>query len=244
MKDFEQITCRGFDRVTWVIAEDRDAVFELHEHGPQKEILYADAGNIILPICVDPSDVQVVQPLTDAPVILFVGGMHWPPNAEGVLWFVQQVMPLVKKRVPKARLLAVGKSPPEQLRNFDNVEVPGFIEDLEPFWRKSRVFIAPLRAGGGMRVKILDAWAHGLPVVSTAIGAEGIASQDGDDILLADEPQMLARQLSRVLLDNNLAQSLAASGRAKVEECYDWRRIYPAWEQIYLETPNTAPNNK
>ena len=107
------------------------------------------------------------------------------------------------------------------------------MDDPQPYWARSRVFVVPLRAGGGMRVKILEAWARGVPVVSTTIGAEGLHYRAGHDILIADNPADFAAAVNAILADRALAQRLAAAGRATVEQHYDWRRVYPAWDAIY-----------
>src|SRR4029079_7878484 len=98
----------------------------------------------------------------------------------------------------------------------------------EPYGAKSQVFVVPLLAGGGMRVKILDAWARGLPVVSTTIGAEGLDARDGDNLLLADTTAAFAEAVNRVLGDAALAARLSEAGRRTVGTQYDWRAIYPA----------------
>ena len=95
------------------------------------------------------------------------------------------------------------------------------------------VFIVPLHAGGGMRVKIIDAWSWGLPVVSTTIGAEGIQYEDGKDILIADSDRAFAEAVTRLLAQPELGNHLGQAGRRKVETVYDWRRAYRAWDAIY-----------
>ena len=164
--------------------------------------------------------------------------MHWPPNADGVTWFSQEVLPAVRAAVPEATLWAIGKQPPAGLAALPlfqagGIHAPGYVEDTDPYWARCRIFVVPLRAGGGMRVKILEAWARGLPVVSTTIGAEGLACRPGEDILLADTPEALAQAVSRVLQDDSLAQRLATSGRQTVARHYDWRAVYPAWDAVY-----------
>ena len=97
------------------------------------------------------------------------------------------------------------------------------------------MFIVPLFAGSGMRVKILDAWRWGLPVISTSIGAEGIGYRDGENILIADEPEAFARAVVRLMIDDGLNQALRQNGRGWVEEHYDWQRVYPAWDAVYAQ---------
>ena len=221
LERYEQEVCARFDRVVWVTSEDRAA-------------LGADGG-LTIPICINPDEKTVVQRAPDACRVTFLGGLHWPPNADGVRWFVSQVWPRVVDLVPDARLTVIGKDPPAELdpATVPQLEAPGFVRDLQPYLSETAVFIVPLHAGGGMRVKILDAWAWGLPVVSTTIGAEGLAGRDGENLLLADTEAEFAAATVRLLRDADLRQRLAQGGRATVERCYDWRHVYEAWDAIY-----------
>jgi glycosyltransferase involved in cell wall biosynthesis len=106
---------------------------------------------------------------------------------------------------------------------------------LPPYFAETAVFIVPLRAGSGMRVKILDAWARGIPIVSTSIGCEGIEVQHGENILIADTPQTFAQAVVAVIRDRELAQRLAENGRRLVEERYDWRVVYRNLDEVYEE---------
>ena len=229
MAQYERHTCRAFDRVVTVTAEDAGALAGQNPPGR------APAFNVI-PICVDPTLTQSQPRPEGSPNLLFLGGMHWPPNADGVRWFADEVLPAVLAGQPQARLLAVGRQPPDGLRDGPSkasIEAPGYVIDPQPYWANSHVFVVPLRAGGGMRVKILDAWARGVPVVATTIGAEGLQYRPGDDILIADAPADFAAAVLAILSDAQLAKRLAAGGRAAVEQHYDWRNVYPVWDSIY-----------
>jgi len=245
MRLYESEICVKFDRVVWVTEEDRLAVRNQNAQGrivekskqprvkgERHENLYTQFETVI-PICIDPNEIAPVSPLTNEATILFVGGMHWPPNAEGACWFADEVLPIIKEKLPKVLFVAVGKNPPQELLWTEGIEAPGYVENLEPYWKQSQVFVVPLRAGGGMRVKILDAWAHGLPVVSTSIGAEGIRYTNGKNILIADEPEELAAKISGILIDEIAAQRLALEGRTNVERCYNWKAVYSDWETVY-----------
>jgi glycosyltransferase involved in cell wall biosynthesis len=149
----------------------------------------------------------------------------------------------VHSQVPRARLTCIGKQPPQRIQALHgrgNVEILGYVEDLRPLLAETAVFVVPLLAAGGMRVKILDAWCWGLPVVSTAIGAEELAVRDGENILIADAPQAFAAAVVRLLTRPQVANRLRLAGRRWVEQRYHWRREYRAWDQVYgrlLEQP-------
>jgi glycosyltransferase involved in cell wall biosynthesis len=116
---------------------------------------------------------------------------------------------------------------------MENIEVTGYVSNLDQLLAETAAFIVPLRAGGGMRVKILDTWCWGLPIVSTSIGAEGILIRDGENILIADSAETLSKAVRRILREPSLAQILRENGRRWVEEKYDWRQIYASWDTVY-----------
>lgn len=227
---YEAEVCRQFDYVTFVTEEDRQALLG---QMPDRALLSRSA---VIPICVETAAAPPVAPVAAPFRITHVGTMYWPPNAAGILWFWREVWPRIQARLPQARLTLIGKNPPPALRALaqePGVDVLGYVDDLAPYLAETAVFIVPLHAGGGMRVKIVDAWCWGLPVVSTTIGAEGIAVRDGENILLADAPTDFAAAVERLLRDGELRSRLRAEGRRWVEEQYDWRQIYPVWDAIY-----------
>jgi glycosyltransferase involved in cell wall biosynthesis len=162
--------------------------------------------------------------------------MHWPPNSEGISWFAESSWPRIAKAVPRSVLTVIGKRPPARLLHTvsnGRVEITGYISDPEAFLTQTAAFIVPLQTGAGMRVKILDAWSWGLPVVSTSVGAQGIRAVPGENLLLADEEDSFAECVIQVLRNTKLAHRLAENGRATVESFYDWRKAYRAWDQVY-----------
>ncbi len=239
MARYEARTCLAFDRVVTVTAPDRQALRALYPAPPVPD--FTD----VIPICIDAQAVPVQPRPAAQPGLLFLGGMHWPPNSEGALWFAREALPAVHAHHPAAVFWAIGRQPPAALKALDPhqrglIQAPGYVDDPEPYWAKSQVFVVPLLAGGGMRVKILDAWARGLPVVSTTIGAEGLDARDGDNLLLADTPAAFAQAVNRVLGDAALAARLAQAGRHTVAAQYDWRAVYPAWDAVYAVPPEAA----
>jgi glycosyltransferase involved in cell wall biosynthesis len=171
----------------------------------------------------------------DPGTILFYGTLSYYPNLDGLLFFLREVMPVVRRLHPSAHLKIIGTRPPEALRRFEarDVTFTGFVEDLRPHLERASVVIAPLRIGGGTRLKVLEAMAMAAPVVSTSIGAEGIGVTGGREVLLADTASSLATEVVRVLRDDRLAADLGNAGRRLVEQSYDWRASARAVEALY-----------
>jgi glycosyltransferase involved in cell wall biosynthesis len=158
--------------------------------------------------------------------LVFTGGMDYLPNESGAHWFLEHVFPLVLRERPQARVTFVGKNPSERLRaraRPQQIVFTGRVEDVRPFVRAAQLFVVPLQIGGGTRLKVLEALAMGLPLVSTRIGAEGLELRDGEDLVLADEPADFAAAVLALASDPERARRLAASGRARVLELYDWK---------------------
>ena len=160
------------------------------------------------------------EPLT----MLFVGSFRHDPNRVAMDWFVQEVMPRILERQPKAKLVVAGSDPPPNHAYSDfsgALELLGFVEDVrEPLGRYA-VFVCPILTGSGVRVKLLEAFAAGIPVVSTAVGAEGLAREDGEFCALSDDPAGFAERVVRLFEDPGTAAAMAARARAEVEENWD-----------------------
>ncbi|MFB3904156.1 MAG: glycosyltransferase family 4 protein [Acidobacteriota bacterium] len=226
---YEAETCSNFDRVVWVSSADLAA---LRADRPAGTVPLADGP--VIPICVDPSATADLRPEARRFRVTFLGGMHWPPNAEGVRWFLRKVWPQVAGAAPDAALTLIGKKPPRLPADFPGkIELVGFVPDIRHYLEQTAVFIVPLLSGGGMRVKILDAWSWRLPVVSTSIGAEGLETKDGENILLADTAAAFSRSVVRALRDRSLSARLSEEGRSTVETRYDWKKIYSSWDEVY-----------
>jgi polysaccharide biosynthesis protein PslH len=228
LRAYEGQVCRRFDRITVVSAEDRLA-------------LEAAAGARLtvstIPIGVDSQELAWAPRTEEARHILSLATMFYPPNAEGLRWFTTEVFPSVRRAVPGTRLLVVGSRPPRSItrlgRPGTDVVVSGYVADLAPVLQQSAALIVPLHSGSGMRVKILEAFARGIPVVSTRLGAEGIQARDGEHLLLADEPNEFARALTRILCDPNEGMRLTRAARALVESRYDWRTALSGLDAVY-----------
>ncbi len=169
-------------------------------------------------------------------LVFFVGDLSWPPNAEGVRWFREKVWPIVERQRPAARAEILGREAPEVLQalSADHFRLLGEGGDTRPYWIRAAVAVVPLLAGGGSRLKILEAAAAGVPVVSTAVGAEGL-ELSSEEIAIRDEPEAFADAVVRLLADPAAARSQAVAARARVEARYDWERIGPQFARVLAE---------
>ncbi|HWC96261.1 MAG TPA: glycosyltransferase [Candidatus Sulfopaludibacter sp.] len=156
--------------------------------------------------------------------MLFVGSFRHEPNRVAMEWFVRQVLPLVLQRHPNARLVVAGSDPPPAHTYADfsaNLEMLGYVEDVRRPLSQYSVFVCPILSGSGVRVKLLEAFAAGIPVVSTVVGAEGLAQIDGQFCALSDDPAGFADRVSRLMEDRDAAAAMAQRARAEVEAHWD-----------------------
>ena len=156
--------------------------------------------------------------------MLFLGSFRHVPNQVALDWFARSVLPLIVAELPQARLVVAGSDPP--LRHtlpgpHDAIELLGFVEDVQPLFSSCAVFVCPIRSGSGVRVKLLEAFASGIPVVSTRLGAEGLAREDGEFCALADEAPAFAAKVVGLLRDPGLAAEIAGRARQEVETNWD-----------------------
>jgi glycosyltransferase involved in cell wall biosynthesis len=223
LRDWELAACRRCDRILVVSDEDKDGL----EH------LAPDLTGMIdvVPIGVDTNYFAPIRPWRPGSrTLLSIGTMFWPPNVDSMLHFCADILPKIKKRVPDVKVNIVGARPVKAVRVLgerdpDTIVVTGSVPDVRPYGEDCGAFIVPLRAGSGMRVKILNALAMGLPVVSTSVGAEGIEVTNGENIVLADGADAFADATIRLLRDPALARRIAQGGRRLIEERYAWDRV-------------------
>jgi polysaccharide biosynthesis protein PslH len=170
--------------------------------------------------------------------VLFLASFkHRRLNVDAALYFYRKVFPLVRARVPDATFIIAGYGPPEELLSIGKqdpfVRVTGFIDDVDEYYKKAAVFVAPILVGGGIIVKILDAMAAGAPVVTTSFGNEGIVAVPGRDILIADSPDLYAEAVVNVLSDHGYAKRIAENGRAYIRKHFGREAVFDKLESIY-----------
>jgi len=171
------------------------------------------------------------------PVVIFTGNMGYFPNHDAAVFFMDRVLPLLRRDRPDVRFVIVGKGPSRDLQRMaavlPDVTVTGAVGDVRPYLRMARVFVAPLRFGSGTRLKLLEAFSMGLPTVATRLGAEGIEGVNGEHLLLADDPAELASEVTRLLGDEKLHVRLSRAAHGLVRTKYDWRTIGRSLLEVY-----------
>ena len=207
---FELESSASVDTTVTLTEKDRQSLVERGADGAKIVVIRPGTQvEDVRPVELDPGSMDIVH----------VGTAHWPPNVDGLTWFTGEVFPQVSREVPEARLRIIGKEPPRQVRrlhNGKNIHVYGYVEDLSEIDRHTGVFIAPLRIGGGIRIKILEALAKALPVVTTSVGCEGIGVEPGRHLLVGDTAGDFARSVVKLLLDPPLRKRIGEEGRAYV----------------------------
>jgi sugar transferase (PEP-CTERM/EpsH1 system associated) len=219
MEAAERRYLRLADHVLAVSETDRDAFASFLE--TQKLT--------VIPTGVDLDYFQPMPVEEIANSLVFTGSMDWLPNEDGIAYFVDAILPLIKQQHPEVSLEVVGRSPSRKLQALAEKEktarLTGWVEDIRPFVARGQVCIVPLRIGGGTRLKIFEAMAMAKAVVSTSVGAEGLPVRHGENILLADTPDDFARSVMSLLRDSNQRKRLGTSARALVQERYSWPRV-------------------
>lgn len=173
------------------------------------------------------------------PVILFVGMLSWWPNKDGFFWFYQKVLPLIKQAIPGGvRFIVVGKGAAEEMvalnKKDPSFELVGYAKYLTKYLAKAGVFVVPLRAGSGIRIKILTALSAGLPVVSTTKGAEGVTRKTEGGIILADTPGEFAKAVVRIIKDKNFAKELSHEGIEFIKKNYNRQKAKEVLRKVYV----------
>ena len=229
MLRFEREALAQFDLVLAVSEADRDTF----------ERLYPGALRAPAHVVQTGVDTQYFRPAPAPPSrrahLVFTGSMDWLPNEDGMLYFVRDILPLVRQTEPGATLSIIGRAPTPPVRRLaeqHGVEVTGSVHDVRPHVAAGSVYIVPLRIGGGTRLKIFEAMGMGKAVVSTTIGAEGLPVTNGADIVIADEPAAFAAAIVRLIRDDAARTRLEEAARRLVVERYDWSAVAQDFEQV------------
>jgi len=244
IKEYEARIVREFDSTLAVTEPDLRALVEaLQEYCPDYPV--ANAPITVIPIAVDTRQFLPVARRADSLKVLTMGTLYYPPNADGIRWFFREVFPLICREIPQTKLTIVGKNPPKDFLQFaqesqGSIVVTGYVPDLDPYFAESCLMVIPVWAGGGMRVRILEAFTRGMPVVTTTVGLEGIQAKPGSDVLVADTPVEFANAVVELLMDRELQARLSLNGRRLAEEKYDWQVVLSRLEDVYQRLRKTG----
>jgi glycosyltransferase involved in cell wall biosynthesis len=176
--------------------------------------------------------------------LVFVGSMDWLPNVDGVLYFVREILPLIRRQRPATTLAIVGRTPPPKIAQLaaedPGIQVTGTVPDIRPYLWNSAVSIVPLRIGGGTRLKIYEAMAAQIPVVSTTIGAEGLSINPPEDIRIADAPDRFAAHCLELLATPELRARQSRSAWQMVNANFSWEHVARCFEKIMENGPRLS----
>lgn len=234
MEIVERAVCRKAGRVVAVSDVDRDTMTEMFG---AKDVAVIRTG----------VDIDFFNPPALAPVradLVFVGSMDWMPNIDGMRYFTNAILPLIRKQRPNCRIAVAGRKPGMAIREMahrdPNILVTGTVPDIRPYLWGSTVCIVPLLVGGGTRLKIFEAMAAKLPVVSTSIGAEGLPVEDGVHIFIADSAELFAQRCLDLLSSADKRKQLADNAWDLVSSQFSWEAVAQEFEEILVNGPRPS----
>jgi glycosyltransferase involved in cell wall biosynthesis len=232
IRKLEGSACQRSQMVLAVSEEDQRAL---------QEVAGESVSIKVVPITIDVKSFEAIWEARNPQPnrLLTIGTMFWPPNSEGVIWWLREGYERLHALCANLTYDIVGPRPPRALqalaRRCKGVSVHGYVADIVPFWTSATALVVPLLSGGGVRVKILEAMAMGLPVISTTIGCEGLAVRNGEHLLIADTPETFANACLMLLRDKELAHHLAQNARRLVLERYDAPVALHTLDEAYEE---------
>ncbi|MFL6467084.1 MAG: glycosyltransferase [Pyrinomonadaceae bacterium] len=219
MSEYERQACRRFDRVIAVSPEDAESM----------KVEYAIENISDVPTGVDTDYFAMDENPRAGKKVVFTGSMDWLPNEDAIIWFAENVWPRILEEVSGASLVVVGRNPSTSIvelgQRSKTITVTGSVPDVRPYMADASVFVVPIRIGGGTRLKIFEAMAMGIPVVSTTVGAEGLSVKDGVHLLLRNDPAEFAAGVVELLKNMNLAGSIGRQAAEHVRTSYGWANV-------------------
>ena len=235
MSKREPELCRSFDGV--ITISEEDASYHRDSYGLRNVLGCVPAG-----ATADARGVpqRVIDP-PSSPCLAFLGSMDWLPNQDAVTWFIDEILPKLRQTVPGVKLTIIGRNPPASLLRMA-AEVPGIqftgtVDEVASHLRECSLLVVPLRAGSGTRIKILEAMATGVPVVSTTVGVEGLPLRSNEDLLVADDVPGITNAILRLLKDHVLRRTLSENGMQRVMHDFSWQHSAKCFFQLTDSLP-------
>lgn len=231
LKKYESAALRSFKRAFAVSEDDKDLM--------ASRSLYPESDITVIPNGVDCFYYGNMKETAIPHNLVFTGSMDWIANDDAMVYFLNEIFPIIRQEVPDVSLTISGRNPSARLKkmcgNNGSIELTGYVDDIRPVIAKCEVYVVPLRIGGGTRLKILEAMAMQKPVVSTSIGCEGLDVKDGKNIAIADGPREFANMVISLFQDREKAYRIAINGRNLAEEKYDWKVVTEGMEPLIKE---------
>jgi glycosyltransferase involved in cell wall biosynthesis len=234
-RKFDEFERRTFQAANQVVAVSHEDAALIRDQFRVNHVRVVENG-------VDTSYFQPSRSTRERGLILFLGSLDWRPNLDAVDQLLTAIFPLVAAQDPSARLCVVGRNPPialmRRVETTPGVELHANVSDVRPFLARSSVMVVPLRIGGGSRLKILEAFAAGLPVISTQIGAEGLRVQEGRELKVVQRLKEMADEIVAALKNPDPGLLRALRGRQLVEREYDWDILAKRLETLWSQSAN------
>ena len=234
------VNLKGLKKFEFDMYADADRVLVLTPQGMRELLgIRPDLNISVVPHGVDVGHFCASGECAKERAVMFLGNYPHDPNRDAVVWFHSNIWPRVRERAPEALFYVVGKDPTPDLldiaRRDPSVIVTGTVEDVRPYFERSKVFVNPVRIGGGFRGKILEAMSMGLPIVTTSLGAEGVDAESGRDMIIADDPVEFADAVVRLLDDEGMCEFLGERAREMAVECFSWEKGVEELEKVLIE---------
>jgi|Deesub1362A_J573_1020465.scaffolds.fasta_scaffold00985_4 glycosyltransferase involved in cell wall biosynthesis len=226
------------------ICEKADLILTISEEDSQTlaRIINSNSKIFTIPPCIERNPhsfipVKKKKKNTRTAVLTFVGPLYWPPNAEGIKWFVEEVWPILRAEKPEITLQVVGAGQDALWKKFfstkPGIKALGYVKDLNTVYQKTDVFIAPFKTGGGVRLKILDAMKAGIPVVTTKVGSKGLKVNSGEHVLIADKAFDFAKAIIAVLDNKSFSERLVKNSLFYVKQNHSREAVYREMKKAF-----------
>ena len=244
----EALNLKGLRKYEFDMYKEADKVLTLTLQGKNELLEIApDLDIFVVPHGVDVEAFSFLPQAEEDHSIIFIGNYLHYPNVDAVLYFHEKIWGKLKTSISNIKFYVVGQAPPPEITRLSqdtSIIVTGTVDDVVPYLRKGKVFICPVRLGGGFRGKILEAMAVGRPVVSTSLGAEGIPASNGENIILADEPEDFARGISDLMQNETLYEKVQFNARKLMEDNYAWDKGVALLENVLKQMMHESPQNR
>ena len=232
MKAYERELCHRYHAVAAVSTNDADAIRDMFRVSDVYPVPTGVDVDFFSPLTEAPRPGRPEKPAREPADLVFTGSMDWMPNEDAILYFAESILPRIAARVPEVKVTVVGRNPTPKLQELaarePRIALTGRVDDVRPYIDRAAVYIVPIRVGGGTRIKIYEAMGMARAVVSTTIGAEGLPLKDGEEIVLADEPDHFADEVVRLMNDEPARVKIEEAARRAVLERFGWDKATEA----------------